>query len=290
MQSSAASPIDTRTPGFLSFAAPFGVERLGMEERRVAVEPESGECLAVDTDFAQPCFPLRAGKIQRPSLAEETLSRDRLLNYLADKAGHRVIYVIAEAGFGKTTLVADYLRRSQLRAFWYRLDEEETDGLVFLRYLVASCRAVDPRLLARSAALLSEPTLQPIRQDEVLDTVLAEMEALGEIPSALVLDDFHAVEPMPEVSSIVERLIARAPAGLQLVVASRRTPGLSVAVLRARGQLAELNRDELRFDESETDRLFRDCYHHALEPDVLHDLQQRTDGWAASLQLVRTAV
>ena len=290
MQTSAASPIDTRTPDFLSFAAPYGVERLGMEELRVAVEPETGERRAEDMEFAQPCFPLRTGKIQRPSLADETLPRDRLLNHLADKSGHRVVYVIAEAGFGKTTLVADYLRRSQLRAFWYRLDEEETDGLVFLRYLVAACRAVDLRLLARSAALLSESTLQPIRQDEVLEAVLAEIDALGEIPSALVLDDFHAVESVPAVASIVERLIARAPAGLQLMVASRRTPGLSVAVLRARGQLAELDREELRFEEPETDRLFRDCYHHALEPDVLHDLQQRTDGWAASLQLVRTAV
>jgi ATP/maltotriose-dependent transcriptional regulator MalT/DNA-binding SARP family transcriptional activator len=290
MQSSAASPIDTLPPEFLSFAPPPGVERLGMEELRVVVEPERSERLAADTEFSQPCFPLRVGKIQRPSLAEETLSRDRLLDQLTAKSGHRLVYVIAEAGFGKTTLVADYLRRSQLRAFWYRLDEEETDGLVFLRYLVAACRAIDPRLLARSATLLSEPSVEPIRQEEVLETVLAEIDALGEIPSALVLDDFHAVESVPSVASIVERLIARAPAGLQLVVASRRTPGLSVAALRARGQLAELSRDELRFDESETDRLFRDCYHHALEPDVLHDLQERTDGWAASLQLVRTAV
>ena len=290
MQTSAASPIDTRPPDFLSFAPPSGVERLGMEELRVVVEPESGDRLAADTESAQLCFPLRTGKIQRPLLADETLSRERLLDHLAGKSCHRVIYVIAEAGFGKTTLVADYLRRSQLRTFWYRLDDEETDGLVFLRYLVAACRAVDSRLLARSAALLSEPSVAPVRQEEVLETVLAEIEALGEIPSALVLDDFHAVESVPDVASIVERLISRAPAGLQLLVASRRTPGLSVAVLRARGQLAELSRDELRFDESETDRLFRDCYHHALEPDVLHDLQQRTDGWAATLQLVRTAV
>jgi hypothetical protein len=221
MQSSAASPVDTRTADFLSFAAPFGVERLGMEELRVAVEPESGERLAVDTEFAQPCFPLRTGKIQRPSLAEATLSRDRLLNHLAGKADHRVVYVIAEAGFGKTTLVADYVRRSQLRAFWYRLDEEETDGLVFLRYLVAACRAVDPRLLPRSAALLSEPTLQPIRQDEVLDTVLAEVEALGEIPSALVLDDFHAVESVPEVFPI-----------------SSHTPSLSRSTIRKERRLS----------------------------------------------------
>jgi DNA-binding SARP family transcriptional activator len=77
---------------------------------------------------------------------------------------------------------------------------------------------------------------------------------------------------------------------LKLIVASRRTPGLSVAALRARGELAELGREELKFDELETGRLFRDSYEHPLEPEVLHELQARTDGWAASLQLVRTAV
>jgi DNA-binding SARP family transcriptional activator len=89
---------------------------------------------------------------------------------------------------------------------------------------------------------------------------------------------------------VVERIIDRSPTGLKVIVASRRTPGLSVAGLRASGELAELGREEIRFDESETERLFRDSYHHALEPDVLHDLQIRTEGWAASLQLVKTAV
>jgi ATP/maltotriose-dependent transcriptional regulator MalT/DNA-binding SARP family transcriptional activator len=290
MQTSAASPIDTRIPDFISFAAPFEVGRPGMEEIRVAVEPELGDRRGVDAASAEMRFPLRTGKIQRPQLGDEILARDRLLNWLAARAGQRVIYVVAEAGFSKTTLIADYVRRSQLRTFWYRLDDEETDGLVFLRYLVASCRAIDAGLLPRSAALLSETSLNPIGQEAVAETVLAEWEALGSLPSVLVLDDLHCVESVPTVVAIVERIIARAPDGLQIIVASRRMPSLSVAVLRARGQLAELHRNELRFDESETDRLFRDCYHHALEPDVLHELQQRTDGWAASLQLVRTAV
>ena len=116
------------------------------------------------------------------------------------------------------------------------------------------------------------------------------MGCLGEVPSALVLDDFHMAEAVPAIGALVERLIARAPARLSLIVASRRTPSLSVAALRARGELAELGREELRFDESETGRLFRESYHHPLEPDVLHDLQARTEGWAASLQLVKTAV
>ena len=256
----------------------------------MSVEPETGERLAETVALVRPCFPLRPAKIQRPFLPEETLRRDRLIDWLEARESRRLVYVIAEAGFGKTTLVADYVRRSRLRTFWYRLDEEDTDGLVFIRYLIATCQAIDTRLLARSAALLTEVSLEPVSQGTVLETLLSEIDALGEMPSALVLDDFHAVESVPAIGAVLEQLLDRAPAGLKVIVASRRTPSLAVAALRGRGEVAELGREELRFDEAETGRLFRDSYHHALEPDVLHDLQVRTDGWAASLQLVKTAV
>ena len=127
-------------------------------------------------------------------------------------------------------------------------------------------------------------------QEGVLDAVLAEIERLGEVPSALVLDDFHAVEAVATIRDVVERLIARAPRGLSILVVSRRTPPLSVAAVRARGEIAELTREQLRFDESETSRLFSETYQHPLQSDVVHDLQARTEGWAASLQLVKTAV
>jgi ATP/maltotriose-dependent transcriptional regulator MalT/DNA-binding SARP family transcriptional activator len=290
MQASAASPIDTRTIDFLSYAPSLREQRLGMEEIRVAVEPETGDHVAEGRILARPCFPLRHGKIQRPILPEETLRRDRLLDWFKARADRRLLYVTAEAGFGKTTLVADYLRLSRMRTFWYRLDEEDTDGLVFLRYLIATCQSVDKKLLARSAAALEEVSLQPVSERAILETVLAEIEALGDVPSALVLDDFHMVESLPSIGEVVERLIDRFPEGLKVIIASRRTPSLAVAGLKAHGGLAELGREDLRFDEAETDRLFRDAYRHPLEPDVLHDLQLRTDGWAASLQLVKTAV
>lgn len=254
------------------------------------VEPETGDRGPDVAEHVRPSFPLRPGKVQRPLLPPETLRRDRLFNWLEARATRRVVYVVAEAGFGKTTLVADFLRRSRVRTFWYRLDEDDTDGLVFLRYLVAACQAVDPRLLQRSATLLSESAAEPTREETVLRTLLAEMDCLGEVPSALVLDDFHVADDVPAIGAVVERLIARSPAQLTLILAARRTPNLSAAALRARGELAELGREELRFDESETDRLFRESYHNPLEPDVLHDLQARTEGWAASLQLVKTAV
>jgi DNA-binding SARP family transcriptional activator/tetratricopeptide (TPR) repeat protein len=132
--------------------------------------------------------------------------------------------------------------------------------------------------------------LESTRQGLVLETLLAEIDTLGDIPSALVLDDFHMAESIPEVARITDQLIARAPRGLRFMLLGRRMPGLSVAAMRARGELAQLRNRELRFDESETSRLFCEAYRHPLESDVLHHLQIRTDGWAASLQLFKAAI
>jgi len=289
MQTPAADPSDTQCLDFLSCAPPVAEVHTGTEGTRVSGEAEIGDHLAQEIARLRSSFPLRPGKTQRPLLPDETLQRDRLLDWLAARIHCRVIYVVAEAGFGKTTLVADFLRSSRLRTFWYRLDEDDTDGLVFLRYVVAACQAVDSTLLPRTAALLSDTSVEP-RESVVLQALLNEIDCLGEVPSALVLDDFHMADAVPSIGAVVERLISRSPTALSLILVGRRTPGLSAAALRARNELAELGREELRFDESETRRLFRESYHRPLEPDVLHELQARTEGWAASLQLVKTAV
>ena len=208
----------------------------------MSLEPEIGDRLAEDLASVRPCFPLRRAKIQRPFLPEETLERDRLFAWLEARATRRLIYLVAEAGFGKTTLMADFLRRSQLRTFWYRLDEDDTDSLVFIRYLVAACQAVDTNLLARCASLLADSAPGPAPVEVVATTLLAEMGSLGDVASALVLDDFHVAESVPAIGALVENLIERAPPGLKVIVASRRTPSLSVAAMRARGEIAELGR------------------------------------------------
>jgi ATP/maltotriose-dependent transcriptional regulator MalT/DNA-binding SARP family transcriptional activator len=261
-----------------------------MEELRVHVEPIPVLYPHLTSTPARLGFPLQLGKIQAPMLPERTLRRERLLDSLERRSRNRVVYIVAEAGFGKTTLVADFLRQSRLRAFWYRLDEAETDGLTFLRYLVASCQTVDPALLRRTGSLLSETGIEPTCLSSLLETALGEIEQLGEVPSALVLDDFHMCDRVSGVAELVERLISQAPEGLCFVIISRRTPGLQVAALRARGEVTELGREELRFEENETSRLFHEAYGHRLEPDVVHELQRRTEGWAASLQLVHAAV
>src|ERR1035437_2289986 len=115
MHASAANPIDTHRGDFLSFAPPLGEQRSGMEEVRGSVDRAIDDRMAEEMALVRSGFPLRSAKVQRPILPDETLRRDRLFDWLEARASRRVIYVIAEAGFGKTTLVADYLRRSQLR-------------------------------------------------------------------------------------------------------------------------------------------------------------------------------
>jgi ATP/maltotriose-dependent transcriptional regulator MalT/DNA-binding SARP family transcriptional activator len=235
-------------------------------------------------------YPVQPTKVQRPPLREETLARERLLDWLDVKIHHRVVFVTAEAGYGKTTLLADFSRRTRLRTLWYRLDAEDRSWIAFLSYLVAAGREQDPNFAPRTFGLLGEIGATGPSRDAVVETFIREFQSLGDQGAALILDDYHAVDDSPEIRDILRDLLARAPERVTFVFSSRRAPSVRVARLRALGEVAELTTDDLRFNDAETDRLFRETYGQPLEPDVLDDLSRRTDGWAASLQLVQAAI
>ncbi len=253
--------------------------------------PMSGlsSALPADGDFVNQ-FPIQVTKVQRPPLREQTLQRDRLLDWLDAKIHRRVVMAVAEAGYGKTTLFADFARRTRVRTLWYRLDEEDRDWFSVLNYLVAAGREVDPDFAPNTAALLREVSAGGITRQAATNSFLTELAALGDTPTAIVFDDYYLVDDVPDVQALIQELISRAPERFSLVFLTRRRPRIAVARLRALGELAELSADDLRFDAEETDRLFRETYGRPLEPDVVADLHRRTEGWAASLQLVQAAV
>src|SRR6478735_2212094 len=235
-------------------------------------------------------YPIQPAKVQRPPLRDETLARDRLLDWLAAKIHHRVILVLADAGYGKTTLLADFSQRTRLRTLWYRLDDEDRDWISFLSHLVAAGREHDPAFAPTTGAMLSDlATGGPTRQ-AATDGFLRELPKIAEHGAGLILDDFHLVDESPDVRTIARELVARAPERLSIVFASRQTPPIPFARMRAAGEVAEIGTDELRFDAAETARLFSETYGRELEPDVLADVTARTEGWAASLQLVQAAL
>ncbi len=237
-----------------------------------------------------PEYPVQISKVQAPPLRDETLERVRLLEWLHVKVHRRVVLVTAEAGYGKTTLLADFSRRSRVRALWFRLDRGDRDWVGFLAYLVAALRIHLPTFAPVTQSLLRETGATAPPRSTVLDTFIRELGELPPDPTALILDDLHAVDDSVDVKIILRELLARAPERLTFVFISRRPPPVPLARLRALGEVAELRTAELRFDPGETEQLFRETYSLALEPSVAAELSRRTEGWAASLQLVRTAI
>jgi ATP/maltotriose-dependent transcriptional regulator MalT/DNA-binding SARP family transcriptional activator len=235
-------------------------------------------------------YPIKLGKVQRPSLRDETLARHRLLDWLDIKIHNRVVLVIADAGYGKTTLLADFSRRTRLRTIWYRMDEEDRNWVSFLSYLVAAGREHDPEFAPRTAALLADTGPGGANRDDALEAFLRELPAIAPDGATLILDDFHVADDVPDIKHIARELVARGPERLTLVFSSRRMPAVPVARLRARGEVAELRTADLRFSPDETEALFKETYGRPLDRDVLADLSRRTEGWAASLYLVQAAL
>ena len=235
-------------------------------------------------------YPVQLSKVQAPPLRDETLARDRLLDWLSVKVHRRAVLLVAEAGYGKTTLLADFTRRTRVRVLWFRLDRGDRDWVGFIAHLVAAIRVHVAGFGTSTAALLRETATSAPSLETVLDTFLRELGGLPNDPTAFVFDDVHFVDDSPDVKQVLRELLARGPERMSFVFASRREPPIRLARLRALGEVAELGTDDLRFDTGETERLFRETYEMRLEPAVLAELSRRTEGWAASLQLVRAAL
>lgn len=235
-------------------------------------------------------YPVQFEKVQAPPLRDETLARSRLLDWLNVMIHRRTVLVLAEAGYGKTTLLADFTRRTRVRVFWYRLDRGDRDWLGFMAHLVAALRIHQPEFGPVTQSMIRDASMGTTSRDVVLEAFIRELGSLPAEPASLVFDDFHLVDDSEDARAIVRALLARAPERLNFVLISRMTPSLPLARLRSLGEVAELHTADLRFAPEETEQLFRDTYALDLEPGIVAELSRRTEGWVASLQLVRAAI
>ncbi len=238
-------------------------------------------------------LPIHASKIHRPLLPEQTLSRERLNGWLDVHTAQRIVVIVAEAGFGKTTLLADWSRRSQRRCLWYRLESDDRDWLGFVRHVVGSGREADDGFMPRTLRMLTDLGPGGPTRDQVIASFLTELASEAqEDPHGitLILDDYHNIDGGEEIVPIMRGLLDRTGNGLTVVIASRALPALPLGRFRAQGGVAQLDGEDLCFALDETERLFRETYDRPLEPDVLEDLVDRTDGWPAALRLVRSAI
>jgi LuxR family transcriptional regulator, maltose regulon positive regulatory protein len=245
-----------------------------MAERTAA--PSGGDATGQDVLLATKLYVPRppAGLVARPRLAEA----------LADGRAGALVLVSAPAGFGKTALLAGWIRGEGRPAGWLSLDAGDNDPARFWRHAAAALDPVCPGISARVGPLLGPPP--PASFQGPVTALINELAgAAGDDEVLLVLDDYHVIEA-GAVHASVGFLLEHRPPGLRLVLASRSDPPLPLARLRARGQLTELRAADLRFTVDEAAALLRRAADAELPGGSVAALAGRTEGWAVGLQLV----
>jgi LuxR family maltose regulon positive regulatory protein len=226
---------------------------------------------------------LLATKLHLPRLQPGFIARPRLVEALDDGLARRLILVCAPAGFGKTALLADWVRSGDHPVAWLSLDEADNDPARFWRHAVAALDRAHPGIGERVGPLLGPPP-----PDSFEGLVTALINELAGQPGAdevlLVLDDYHLVGSL-SVHTSMAFLLEHLPPCLHLVLASRADPPLPLARLRASGGLAELRAVELRFTAEEAAALLHEALGGDLPVASVAALQARTEGWVAGLQL-----
>lgn len=227
--------------------------------------------------------PILATKLYRPPSRPKVVLRPRLVERLNEglAAGHRLTLVSAPAGFGKTTLVSEWVAGCGRPAAWLSLDEGDSDPSRFLTYLVAALQTVVPGIGDGVLTVLQSPQPPPPGS-----TLTALLNDIATIPSdlVLVLDDYQVLDARP-VDDALAFLVERLPPQMHLVIATREDPALPLARLRARGQLTELRASDLRFTPSEASGFLNQVMDLDLSAEEVAALEGRTEGWIAGLQL-----
>lgn len=237
-------------------------------------------------------MPVLGTKLHVPKPRRKLVPRPRLTRrLLADpRSTPRLVLVAAPAGFGKTTVLTQWLTSSDPdhdagepppRVAWLSLDADDSHLARFLTHVVAALQTTDPELGTDAAALLGGD--RGFSVDEVLVSLVNDLDTTAE-PTVLALDDYHVIDA-PAVHQAVAFLVDNLPPQVTLAVTTRADPPLPLSRLRARGDLVEIRAADLRFTADEAERFLNDVMGLALEPGQVAALESRTEGWAAGLQL-----
>jgi LuxR family transcriptional regulator, maltose regulon positive regulatory protein len=225
--------------------------------------------------------PLLVTKLYRPPPRPKGMLRPHLIERLNAGLHRNLTLLAAPAGFGKTTLLSQWLDGCMRPIAWLTLDASDHEPARFLAYIVAALQTVVPEFGAGLMAALLAPQA-PTPAAAVTDLINA-LATLAQ-PVVLVLDDYHLVNAAP-IDAVLSLLLAHQPPQLHLVIATREDPPLPLARLRARDQLTELRVAELRFSHTEAGALLSQTEGLSLSADMIAVLASRTEGWAAGLHL-----
>lgn len=229
--------------------------------------------------------PILATKLYIPPPWPKMVARPRLMERLNGglKRTPSMTVISAPAGFGKTTLVSEWVASGAQSVAWLSLDDADNDSAQFLSYFIAALQTVAPNLGQEALTLLHASAPQPPATAALLTPLLNDI-ATHQDQIVFVLDDYHVIEAKA-IDEALTFVIEHLPPQLHLVITTREDPRLPLARLRAKGQLTELRAIDLRFTPTEAGDFLNAVMGLRLPTEHIAALEQRTEGWIAGLQL-----
>jgi len=226
-------------------------------------------------------YPVLSTKLYIPRLRPYVVSRPRLLEKLDGVKERKCALISAPAGFGKTTLLSDWINQAKMPAAWVSLDAGDNDIVHFLIYMTASLQQIKKDVGRVVLTMLETPQPPPV------ETVLAAL--INDIASIkkdfiMVLDDYHLVTT-PTVHKAIQFLLEHLPQNMHLVIIARSDPPLPLGRLRSLNQVVELRVGDLCFNTDETSVFFNKKLSLGLSHGEIVMLESRTEGWIAGLHL-----
>ena len=220
-------------------------------------------------------------KLHIPPAGNNVVHRSELFEKLNSGLSKKLILVSAPAGYGKTTLVSDWIGQNKIPAAWLSLDNGDNDPAVFLSYVISGIQTIDKKFGQSALRLLNSPN--PPSVESITSLLINDVLSINQ-NFLLVLDDFHSIKSN-EILKLAAYLFDYIPGNIHIVILTRSDPALAVSRLRSQHQLVELRSSDLSFSANDISILFNKRLKLGLSVDDVYSLESKTEGWVAGLQL-----
>jgi LuxR family maltose regulon positive regulatory protein len=220
-------------------------------------------------------------KLHIPPAGNNTVHRSELFEKLNAGLRRKLILVSAPAGFGKTTIISDWVNQYKIPTVWFSLDIGDNDPAVFLSYIISGIQSIHKEFGQSALRLLNSPNSPSV--ESITGLLINEVLDIDQ-NFLLVLDDFHVIKSH-EVLKLVTYLLEHIPGNIHIVILTRSDLALSVSRLRSQHQLVELRSSNLSFSANDISVLFNKKLKLGLSIDDVYSLETKTEGWIAGLQL-----
>jgi LuxR family maltose regulon positive regulatory protein len=230
--------------------------------------------------------PILLVKFYVPQLKANLVTRPRLLTLLNEGLEKKLTILSAPAGFGKSTLLSDWLRNVKYPYAWVSLDKDDNDVVRFMKYFVNALQQLDPNIDNTVLDLLYSP--QPMFHSAALTALINQIDNI-KTNAILVLDDYHLISNQ-EIHQSIEYLLNYLPENFHLVISSRADPPFAYSLLRAQGELVEIRMNHLKFSGEEAKIFIRKEIDLQISDQVISELTKRTEGWISGLQMASLSI